>query len=45
MTLLFTDIVESTQAIVDLGDEQWRDVLRAQNHGPARTGEESTVAR
>jgi class 3 adenylate cyclase len=26
-TLLFTDIVESTQAIVDLGDEQWRDVL------------------
>lgn len=27
LTLLFTDIVESTQAIVDLGDEQWRDVL------------------
>lgn len=27
LTLLFTDIVESTQAIVDLGDEQWRGVL------------------
>jgi class 3 adenylate cyclase len=27
LTLLFTDIVESTQAIVDLGDEQWRDTL------------------
>jgi class 3 adenylate cyclase len=27
LTLLFTDIVESTQAIVDLGDEQWREVL------------------
>lgn len=27
MVLLFTDIVESTQAIVDLGDEQWRTVL------------------
>ncbi|HEX2213917.1 MAG TPA: adenylate/guanylate cyclase domain-containing protein, partial [Mycobacterium sp.] len=27
LTLLFTDIVESTQAIVDLGDEEWRDVL------------------
>jgi class 3 adenylate cyclase len=27
LTLLFTDIVESTQAIVDLGDERWRDVL------------------
>jgi class 3 adenylate cyclase len=27
LTMLFTDIVESTQAIVDLGDEQWRDVL------------------
>jgi class 3 adenylate cyclase len=27
LTLLFTDIVESTQAIVDLGDEAWRDVL------------------
>ena len=27
LTLLFTDIVESTQAIVDLGDEQWRAVL------------------
>jgi class 3 adenylate cyclase len=25
--LLFTDIVESTQAIVDLGDEQWRELL------------------
>ena len=42
LTLLFTDIVESTQAIVDLGDEQWRDVLVAlPNHGPARAGEES----
>jgi class 3 adenylate cyclase len=28
LTLLFTDIVESTQAIVDLGDERWREVLR-----------------
>jgi class 3 adenylate cyclase len=27
LSLLFTDIVESTQAVVDLGDEQWRDVL------------------
>jgi class 3 adenylate cyclase len=27
LTLLFTDIVESTQAIVDLGDEQWRELL------------------
>jgi class 3 adenylate cyclase len=27
LTLLFTDIVESTQAIVDLGDERWREVL------------------
>lgn len=27
LSLLFTDIVESTQAIVDLGDEQWREVL------------------
>jgi hypothetical protein len=27
LTLLFTDIVESTKAIVDLGDEAWRDVL------------------
>ena len=26
-TLLFTDIVGSTQAIVDLGDERWREVL------------------
>jgi class 3 adenylate cyclase len=29
LTLLFTDIVESTQAIVDLGDERWREVLGA----------------
>ena len=27
LTLLFTDIVESTEAIVDLGDERWREVL------------------
>jgi class 3 adenylate cyclase len=27
LTMLFTDIVESTQAIVDLGDERWREVL------------------
>jgi class 3 adenylate cyclase len=27
LTLLFTDIVESTQAIVDLGDERWREFL------------------
>jgi len=27
LTLLFTDIVESTQAIVDLGDEKWREGL------------------
>jgi class 3 adenylate cyclase len=27
LALLFTDIVASTQAIVDLGDERWRDVL------------------
>jgi class 3 adenylate cyclase len=27
LTLLFTDIVESTQVIVDLGDERWREVL------------------
>jgi class 3 adenylate cyclase len=27
LSLLFTDIVESTRAIVDLGDEQWREVL------------------
>jgi class 3 adenylate cyclase len=27
LTLLFTDIVGSTEAIVDLGDERWRDVL------------------
>ena len=27
LTLLFTDIVESTQAIVDLGDDRWREVL------------------
>jgi class 3 adenylate cyclase len=27
LTLLFTDIVGSTQAIVDLGDERWREVL------------------
>jgi class 3 adenylate cyclase len=27
LTLLFTDIVESTQAIVDLGDERWRELL------------------
>lgn len=27
LTLLFNDIVESTQAIVDLGDERWREVL------------------
>jgi class 3 adenylate cyclase len=27
LALLFTDIVESTQAIVDLGDEQWRELL------------------
>jgi class 3 adenylate cyclase len=27
LTLLFTDIVGSTQAIVDLGDERWRDLL------------------
>jgi class 3 adenylate cyclase len=29
LTLLFTDIVESTQAIVDLGDERWRERLVA----------------
>jgi class 3 adenylate cyclase len=29
LSLLFTDIVESTQAIVDLGDERWREVLDA----------------
>jgi class 3 adenylate cyclase len=29
LTLFFTDIVESTQAIVDLGDERWREVLDA----------------
>ncbi len=29
LTLLFTDIVESTQAIVTLGDERWREVLDA----------------
>jgi class 3 adenylate cyclase len=29
LTLLFTDIVESTQATVDLGDERWREVLGA----------------
>ena len=29
LTLLFTDIVESTQAIVNLGDERWREVLDA----------------
>jgi class 3 adenylate cyclase len=28
LALLFTDIVESTQAIVDLGDERWREVLQ-----------------
>jgi len=27
LTLLFTDIVGSTQAIVELGDEQWRQLL------------------
>jgi class 3 adenylate cyclase len=27
LTLLFTDIVGSTQAIVDLGDERWRELL------------------
>ena len=27
LALLFTDIVESTQAIVDLGDEHWRELL------------------
>jgi class 3 adenylate cyclase len=27
LSLLFTDIVESTQAIVNLGDEQWRGLL------------------
>lgn len=27
LTLLFTDIVDSTQAIVDLGDEEWRNML------------------
>jgi class 3 adenylate cyclase len=27
LTLMFNDIVESTQAIVDLGDERWREVL------------------
>ena len=27
LTLLFADIVGSTQAIVDLGDERWRDLL------------------
>lgn len=27
LALLFTDIVESTQAIVDLGDERWREAL------------------
>jgi len=27
LALLFTDIVESTQAIVDLGDARWREVL------------------
>lgn len=27
LTLLFTDIVGSTQAIVDLGDERWRSLL------------------
>jgi len=27
LTLLFTDIVDSTQAIVDLGDERWRELL------------------
>ncbi|HEX6139789.1 MAG TPA: adenylate/guanylate cyclase domain-containing protein [Candidatus Limnocylindria bacterium] len=27
LTLLFTDIVESTQAVVDLGDERWRELL------------------
>jgi class 3 adenylate cyclase len=27
LTLLFMDVVESTQTIVDLGDERWREVL------------------
>ncbi len=27
LTLLFTDIVQSTERLVDLGDEQWRDLL------------------
>ena len=27
LTLLFMDVVESTQAIVDLGDQRWREVL------------------
>ena len=27
LALLFTDIVESTQAIVDMGDEPWRELL------------------
>ena len=27
LALLFMDVVESTQAIVDLGDERWREVL------------------
>lgn len=27
LALLFTDIVESTRAIVDLGDERWREIL------------------
>jgi class 3 adenylate cyclase len=27
LTLMFNDIVESTQVIVDLGDERWREVL------------------
>ena len=27
LTLLFTDVVESTQAIVTLGDERWREIL------------------
>jgi class 3 adenylate cyclase len=35
LTLLFMDVVESTQAIVDLGDARWRDVL-ARHHAIVR---------
>ncbi len=35
-TVLFTDIVDSTERVVDLGDHQWRDLLE-QHHSIVRS--------